>query len=272
MSFYSAFLRSLQCAYTEVRKLVAVSGAKALAAVMLMPFVGIYQSMVTSGALNSLVGSIGLGIVVFGGPAAISIVFTKLTTSRVQGLKLICLIAAVQLPAAAFFAAVAKASEAALWVEGFSLLTVVVLWIIALDIVNGSTPSCVPSLRTIGAVLGCLMVLNLVVSIVTGEVTVILPGEGILMWMWTVLTTEWVIIGRSLAASFSGLLFVIFSVVFRPTLLQYVNLRRFKMGSAIALCLIGLDVAGFVANAPTVTVVVLSLGLAVEADDNGGDL
>ena len=272
MSFFSALLRSLQCAYTEVQQLLAVPGAKALAVVMLMPFTGIYQSMVTSGALNSLVGSIGLGVVVFGGPAAVSIVFAKLSTSRVQGIKVICLIAAVQLPAAAFFAAVATASQAALWVEGFSLLTVVVLWVIAFDIINGSTPSCVPSLLTIGAVLTSLMALNLAVSLVTGEVTVILPGEGILMWMWTVLTTEWVIIGRSLAAALSGLLFVIFSVVFRPTLLEYVNLRRFKMGSAIALCLIGLDVAGFVANSPTLTVVALSLGLAVEADGNGGDL
>jgi len=272
MSFFSALIGGFQRAYTEVQQLLAVPGAKALAVVMLMPFTGIYQSMVTSGALHSLVGSIGLGVVVFGGPAAISIVFAKLSTSRVQGLKVICLIAAVQLPAAAFFAAVATASQDALWVEGFSLLTVVVLWVIAFDIINGSTPSCVPSLLTIGSVLTCLMAFNLLVSIVTGKVTVILPGEGLLMWMWTVLTTEWAIIGRSLAASLSGLLFVIFSVVFRPTLLDYVNLRRFKMGSAIALCLIGLDVAGLVVDTPILTVVVISLGLAVEVDDNGGDL
>ncbi len=238
---------------------------------MLLPFTGIYQSMVTSGALDSLTGAIGLGAVVFGGPAAISIVFARLSASRARGLKLVCLIGAVQLPAAAFSAAVATASQNALWVEGFSLLTVVVLWVIAFDIVNGSTPSWVPSLLTIGGAVTCLMILDVLASVVTGEVTVVLPGDGMMPWVWTGLTTEWAVVGRSLAAALSGVSLVMLSVVFRPVLLDYVTLRRFQMGSAIALCLIGLDVAGFVANAPTLTIVVVSLGLAVETGSNGGD-
>lgn len=271
MNFVAELLQDLKRPYSGAQRLLAIPGAQALAVVMLLPFTGIYQSMVSSGALNSLTGSLGLGAIVFGGPAAISIVFAKLSANRIQALKLICLIAAVQLPAAAVSGAVATASQAALWVEGFTFLTAIVLWIIAFQIINGSTPSWVPSLLTIGGLLTCLMILNIFVSIGLGNIVVILPGDGIMLWMWSLFMTEWIIIGRSIAAALSGLLLVFSSVVFRSTLLDYVNLRRFKMGSAIALSLIGFDVTGLVSDAPILTIVIISLGLAVELESNGGE-
>lgn len=259
-------------AYAEVRQLLAIPGAKPLAVVMLLPFTGIYQSMVASGALDSLTGSVGVGAVVFGGPAAVSIVFAKLATDRVRGLKLVCLVGAVQLPTAAVSGAVATASRNVLWVEGFAVLTALVLWVIAFDIINDSTPSWVPSLLAIGAVLTGVMLLDIAASLAAGEVTVIWPGDGVVAWTWTVLTTERVVIGRSVVAALSGLSLVALSVVFRPVLLNYVDLRRFKMGSAIALCLIGLDLTGVVADAPILTIVVVSLGLAVDAESAGREL
>ena len=238
---------------------------------MLLPFAGIYPSMVATGALSSLPNSIALGVVVFGGPAAVAIVLAELTTDRIRGLQVVGLIGAVQLPAAAVAAAIATASRAVLWVDGFAVLTMFILFVIAFEIVNNSTPHWVPSLQTIGYVLVCFLLLDVTVSVASGEVTLLRPGNGIVSWVWTVVTTERVLIFRSVAAALAGLSVVAATVVCRPLLLENVIVQRFKIGCAIALCLIGLEVAAIVTDAPTLTVIVVSLALSVNVDEIGGE-
>jgi len=250
-----------------VRELLAANGAQALALVMLLPFAGIYPSMVATGALSSLSSSVALGVVVFGGPAAVAIVLAELTTDRTQGLQIVALIGAVQLPAAAVTAAIATASRAVLWVDGFAVLTMIVLFVIAFEIVNNSTPQWVPSLLTIGYALICLLLLDGAVSVMSGEVTLLLPGDGIVDWVWTVVTTERVLIFRSVVAALAGLSVVAATVVCGPVLLDYVIVQRFKTGCAIALCLVGLELGDIVTDAPTLMIIVVSLALAVNVDE-----
>ena len=257
--------------FDTVTQLLADSGARALALVMLLPFAGIYPSMVATGALNSLPSSVALGVVVFGGPAAVVIVLVELNADRIQGLQIVGLIGAVQLPSAAISAAIATVSRAVLWIEGFAVLTMLVLFVIAFEIVNNSTPQWVPSLRTIGYVLICLLLLDVAVSVVSGEVTLLLPGNGIVDWAWAVTTTERVLIFRSVVAALAGLSVVAAAVVCGPVLLNYVIVQRFKVGCAIALCLIGLEVAGIITEAPTLTVIMISFALAVNLDELGGE-
>lgn len=250
---------------------MAVSGAQALALVMLLPFAGIYPSMVATGALSSFSSSVALGVVVFGGPAAVAIVLAELTTNRTRGLQIVALIGAVQLPAAALTATIATASRAVLWVDGFAVLTMIVLFVIAFEIVNNSTPQWVPSLLTIGLMLICLLLLDAGVSVVSGEVTLLLPGDGVVDWVWTVVATERVLILRSVVASLAGLSVVAATVVCGPGLLDYVIVQRFKNGCAIALCLVGLEVADIVTDAPTLTIIVVSLALAVNRGEIGDE-
>ena len=264
-----AFLQ-LRKELATVKQLLASGGARALAVVMLLPFAGIYPSMVATGALSSLSSAVALGVVVFGGPAAVAIVLAELDTTKTRGLQLVCLIGAVQLPAAAISAAIATASRAAIWVDGFAALTMIVLFVIAFEIVNTSTPQWVPSLQTVGYVLVCLLFLDVIVSVARGEVTLLRPGNGLVAWVWTVATTERVLIFRSVVAAVAGLSLVAATVVSRSLLLDHIIVQRFKIGCAIVLCLIGLEVAGIVTNAPTLTVTVISLVLAVNVDEIGG--
>ncbi|ELZ48813.1 hypothetical protein C464_05355 [Halorubrum coriense DSM 10284] len=238
---------------------------------MLLPFAGIYPSMVATGALSSLPSSVALGVVVFGGPAAVAIVLTELTTDRKRGLQIVGLIGVVQLPAAALTATIATASRAVLWVDGFAVLTMLVLFVIAFEIVNSSTPQWVPSLLTIGCVLICLLLLDVAVSVASGEVTLLLPGDGVVDWVRTVVITERVLILRSVVAALAGLSVVAATVVCGPVLLGRVIIQRFKIGCAIALCLIGLEVASVVTDAPTLTIIAVSLVLAVDVDNLGGE-
>ncbi len=247
-----------------VGELLAVRGARALATMMLLPFFGIYQPMVSAGALDSLAGAVGLGVIVFGGPAAVAIVIAELATTRAKAMKIVCLIGAVQLPAAAVSAAVATTLRAVLWVDGFAILTGVVLWLIAFDVARDSTPRWIPSFRAIGGLLAALIGLNLVAAPFVGDVAVVSPGDGFLAWVWVGLTADPAVVARSLAAAGAGVALVGTAVLLRPVCLRRIDVGRFRMGCAVALCLVGLEIGGVMADSPTLTVVVVSLVLSIE--------
>lgn len=270
--------------YQFVTRLLSVDGASKLATVMLLPFLGIYPTMVASGALTSYTAAAGLGTVVFGGAATLGIVTSELKTSRATGLKLIGVIAVPLVVLAVVSAVLASTVQSVLSTQLFSVIVAVVLFIIAFDIVSDPTPGWVPSMKLIGVALFGFMFLDVAATIVRGGVhlrviaeivTTLVQNEG--CW-WSVTgpgqtpaTIDISQVGRSLVAAVSGLALTTGAVILRPLFILYLDLDRFRVGCAIALCLIGLELAGVVTSAPTLLVIVCSLWLAVDGDAFGGD-
>lgn len=270
-------------AYQFVARLLSVDGANKLATVMLLPFLGIYPTMVASGALTSYTAAIGLGMVVFGGAATLGIVMSELETSRVIGLKLIGIIAVPLLVLAVVSAVLASVVQSVLSTQLFSIVVAVVLFIIAFDIVSDPTPRWVPSMKFIGVALCGFILLDLITTIVRGgvQMTIIIDIATSLIqnggsrsgssWLsQPTVTVNVSQIGQSLTAAASGLALATAAVILRPLFIRYIDLDRFRVGCAIALCLVGLELAGVVAEAPTLTVIGCSLWLAIDGDDFGG--
>lgn len=270
MSSLSVLAGTLQTCRRDVAQALQVNGSKRLMFVMLLPFAGIYQTMIGSGALDSFTGSVGIGAIVFGGPAAISLAIGDLDAGRARELKVVCVIGLIVVPGAALSAVFMTAVQAALWVEGFEFLAAGVLWIIAVDVLYDSSPEWTPSLTRIGFVLVLLMVFDVGLSIATGDVMNVQSVDGILAWVWASVGTDRGLVGRSIVAGLSGLFVVATAVVFSSPLRRYLVLPRFRMGCAITLCLVGLELVGLVADAPALTTLSISIILSFSPAADAG--
>jgi len=271
MSPLAALVTVFGTGYREVRALLAIPGGKPLATVMLLPFAGIYQSLIATGVLRSFTAAVVVGVVVFGGPASISIAIADLTAKRAQALKLLGVIGAIQVLGAAASAVFATSVEDAIWIDGFTALTAAVLCLIAASVVRDPLPPWVPSLWTVGLGVLCLMVLNALVSLGAGEVTLLVPGDGLATWVWSEATAASTVVVRSVVAALSGLLVVAVSVALSAPLRARLDLCRFRTGCALTLCLVSLELVGAIADAPAletlVTTTLLSLGERADDDE-----
>ena len=265
--------------YQFVTKLLSIDGASKLATVMLLPFLGIYPTMVASGALTSYTAAAGLGTVVFGGAATLGIVTSELETSRVTGLKLVGVIGVPLLLLAVVSALLASTVQALLSTQLFSVLIAIVLFILAFDIASDQTPHWMPSMKLIGVTLCVFMLLDVTATIVGSGIQISMGGEtakGLVQqeagWSLSIgqhrpiATATTSQVGKSLVAAVSGLALTIGAVVFRPLLVLYLDLARFRIGCGIALCLVGLNVAEVIATAPTLLVIVCSMWLAIDTE------
>lgn len=248
--------------YDRLARLFATDGATRLAWVMLLPFVGIYQALVAAGALSSVSAAIGLGTVVFGGGATLSVVAAELDVPRRTGLEIVGVIGVGLCVGTALSAVIAPAIAAVLWVGLLTRLTAVVLGVIAVRIVYTHLPWWVPSVRVIGLLVVCLLGLNLVVSVATGR----LELTAVATRSVAVLTTDRALVGRSLLAGLSGWTLAVGAVLFRPTVVRVLDVRRFEVGCAIALSTVGAELASVVETPPVLFIVGCSLCLSVKRE------
>lgn len=249
--------------YDRLTRLFATDGATRLAWVMLLPFVGIYQALIATGALSSVSAAVGLGTVVFGGGATLSVVAAELDVPRRRGLKIVGVIGVGLCVGTTLSAVIAPAVAGVLWVGVLTRLTAVVLGVIAVRIVYTHLPWWVPSVREIGLLVVCLLGFNLVVSVATGR----LELTAVATRSVAVLTTDGALVGRSLIAGLSGWTLAVGAVLFRPTVVRVLDIRRFEVGCAIALSTVGAELASVVETPPVLFIVGCSLCLSVKRED-----
>lgn len=255
--------------HRRLTRLFAADGATRLAWVMLLPFLGIYQALIATGALSSVSGAVGLGTVIFGGGATLGVVAAELDVPRRNGLKIVGVIGAGLVVGATLSAVIAPAIASVLWLGVLTRFTAVVLALIAVRIVYPHPPWWVPSVRTTGLLVVCLMGLNLFVSVATGslELTAV-AGRAV-----AVLTTGHGLIVRSVIAGLSGSALAVGAVLFRPTVVRVLDIQRFKLGCAIGLSTVGAELASIVETPPVLFIIGCSLCLSVKREyvGNGGE-
>lgn len=266
MSVSLALIAAVNRRYRRLIDLFSVDGATRLAWVMLLPLAGIYQALIAAGALSSVSTAIGLGAVIFGGGATLGIVTAELDVSRSRGLRIVGVIGTGLLVGTTLSAAIAPVIASILWLEVLNRLTAVVIGLISIRIVYSQPPWWVPAVRTIGALLICVMVLNVIASIVTGSLGV----AAVIDQTITAMTTDYALIGRSLVAGGSGLTLAVGAVLFRPTVVRVLDIQRFEVGCAIALSTLAAELAALIETAPVLLIIGCSFCLSVKQASVGG--
>jgi hypothetical protein len=105
---------------------------KLLATVMALPLIdGIFPALVIAGALNSTVGIIETGLLIFGGSATMAVVLAEMEGTPRERVIKILLIGAVVVPVAALEASVAATLDSILNLEIFTRFAGVVILAVA---------------------------------------------------------------------------------------------------------------------------------------------
>jgi hypothetical protein len=219
-----------------------------LATVMLLPLVdGIFAALVLAGALDSAVGIVQVGLLVFGGSATLAVVLaemdddprTQAATVLVVGVPLI-LVAAAE-------AALAPTIETVIDVPTFERFAAIVILAIAAKTASSTIGDYLPSP-------GIIIGLGFVASVQPTGAALVVEHDPALML-------------RAAAAGAVAVGFALSVVALQPYLRRVVDIDRFRFGSAVALGTLALSVFGLVpSQAPLVVFAVAGL-LAFDPDD-----
>lgn len=218
-----------------------------LATVMGLPLVdGIFAAVVLAGLLSTVGGIVQVGLLIFGGSATVAVILAELDGSRREMLRSVAVVGAGLIVGAALVAAVAPTIESALTLPIFERFAALVILAIAAKTASARIGELLPRPAVIVG-------LGLVASLDLGNLslTVSLDPELVL---------------RAMAAAGVGVGFALLIAALAPTLRAYVDLDRFRFGSAVALGTLPLGLVGLIpGNAPLAVLAVTAL-LAFDPD------
>jgi hypothetical protein len=216
---------------------------KLLATVMALPLIdGIFPALVIAGALNSTVGIIETGLLIFGGSATMAVVLAEMEGTPRERVIKILLIGAVVVPVAALEASVAATLDSILNLEIFTRFAGVVILAVAAKTASSKVGEFLPSPAVI---------------IGLGLVASVQPDGASLQ-----IASDLFVVATGAAAAATGVLFAAVVALMGPHLRGRVDLDRFRFGSAVALGVLALPILGLLqTEAPIALAVLLVTGL-----------
>jgi len=228
-----------------------VGGAtRLLATVMGLPLVdGIFAAVVLAGLLSTVGGILQVGLLIFGGSATVAVILAELEGTRRETMRQIALVGVVLIVGAGLEAAVAPTIESALNLAIFERFAALVILAIAAKTASARVGDLLPRPAVIVG-------LGLVASLDPSSLAV---------------TTSYdlALVLRAMAAAGIGVAFALAVAFLAPTLRAFVDLDRFRFGSAVALGMLPLGLLGFIpGNAPLAVLAVTGL-LAFDPDGGG---
>ncbi|WIV68155.1 DUF5794 domain-containing protein [Natrialbaceae archaeon AArc-T1-2] len=230
-------------------RLVGADG-RLLALVMGLPLIdGVFPALILGGALADPLGAIQVGLLIFGGSATVAVILADMDgTPREQA----WIVLAVGLPLivlAAVQAALAPAIASVLDIVIFERFAAVVIAAIAAQTASATVGNYLPSPPVI-------IGLGLLASFDPAGASLTLLAEPTLVAYATLSAV--VGVGSALAVALSG-----------PYLREYLDIDRFRFGSAVALGLLPLSLLGMpFGNAP-LAVLAIAAVFAFDPDVDG---
>jgi hypothetical protein len=222
-------------------------GTKLLTTVMGLPLVdGIFPALVIAGAVNSLLGIVEVGLLVFGGSATLSVVLAEMDGTRREQVTSILLVGAGIVSLAAIEAALAPTIRSFLVLETFERFAALVILSVAAKTASATVGEYLPSPAVIIG-LGLLASLDL---------------SGFEL----VFTTDLALIARSVAAAGVGVVFALVAALAGTTLRELVDLDYFRFGSAVALGVLSLSILGIVSSQTPLALAVLGVTALLSID------
>ena len=221
--------------------------ATLLATVMVLPLVdGIFPALVLAGALDSAVGVLEVGLLVFGGSATLAVVLAEMDAPPRQAARAVLAVGAVLVVGAAVEAALAPTIRSVVDLATFERFAALVVAAIAAKTASARVGEYLPRPAVIVG-------LGLVASVDPAGATL-------------EVTTDTGLILHATAAALVGTLFALGSALFAPRLRRNVDVDRFRFGSAVALGLLTLSILGFSFDGAPLAVVAVTGLLAFNPD------
>jgi hypothetical protein len=229
-------------------------GTKLLATVMALPLVdGIFPALLLAGAVDSTLGILEVGLLIFGGSATLAVVLAEMEGTRREQIQSVLAVGVVIIAVAALEAAVAPTVEALIDLEIFTRFAALVILAVAAKTASATIGEYLPSP---GAIIG----LGLVASANPSSFELLFVSDPML-------------VVRGVAAATVGVAFALSVAVFGPYLRGAVDIDRFRFGSAVALGVLPFSLVGPPAlqNAPIALVVLVVTSLLAFDPDGTGD-
>jgi hypothetical protein len=228
--------------------------ARLLATVMTLPLIdGIFVALILAGTLNTTVGMLETGLLIFGGSATLAVILAEMDGSPREMILSILLIGAVIVPLAALQAVFALTIESVLNMVIFERFAGLVILAIAAKTASSKIGKLLPSP-------GIIIALGLVASLQPTGLTVDLLVDPEL-------------IARAAATAGIGVAFALLVALTAPQLRGNVDLDRFRFGSSVALGVLALPILGLLeTDAPiALAVLIVAALLAYDPDADPTD-
>jgi hypothetical protein len=205
---------------------------KLLAVVMCLPLVdGLFPALVLAGSLDSLVGILEVGLLVFGGSATVAILIAEMDGGPREQSKIVLAVGALLIPVAVVEAALAPTLAGVLNLAVFERFAGIVILAVAASTASATVGEYLPRPAVIVG-------LGLVASLD--------PANAVL-----VVDVRPALLVSAAGAAGIGVGFALVVGLVSPWLRNAVDLDRFRFGSAVALGVLTLSIYGLVPeNAP----------------------
>ena len=227
--------------------------AKLLALVMMLPLIdGVFPALILAGAINDPWSAIQVGLLIFGGSATVAVMLAEMNGTPREQVAIVLLVGIPLILLAAVQAALAPAIGTVLNEDIITRFAAVVILAIAAKTASATIGEYLPSP---GVIIG----LGLVASIDPNGAA------------FTMMDDPTLVVNATLAAV-AGVAFALAIAVSGPYLREYMDIDRFRFGSAVALGLLPLSLLGMAfGQAPLAALVVAAL-FAIELPfDRGSD-
>ena len=225
-----------------------VGGAtRLLATVMALPLIdGVFAAMVLAGVLDTVGGILQVGLIVFGGSAAVAVILAEMEGSPRETVPSVAALGVALVVLAGIEAALAPTLRGLIDLATFERFAALVILAIAAKSASARVGDVLPRPSIIVG-------LGLVASVdLAGASLVVSVEPGLVL--------------RGAASAGVAAVFAVSLAALAPTLRQVVDLDRFRFGSAVALGTLPLSILGLLpGNAPLAVFLVAGL-LAFDPD------
>ncbi len=227
-------------------------GTRLLAVVMCLSLVdGIFPALVLAGALDSPLGILHVGLLVFGGSATLAVLLADMSGSRRERLRAVGVVGVLLVVGSVAEAALAPTIGSALDLARFELFAALVLVTVAAKTASAGIGPYLPRPSVI---------------IAAGAVVSLRPGTAELA-----LSPDPALLASAAAAALVAVAFAAGVVLASDALTAWLDLDRFRFGSAVALGVLGLQVAGVVPASAPLPLAVLGLAALLAFDPDSGE-
>lgn len=211
--------------------------ATLLALVMWLPLIdGVFPALILAGALDDPLGALQVGLLIFGGSATVAVILAEMDGPPREQAGIVLLVGLPLIAVAAVQAAIAPAIASVLDLVIFERFAALVIAAIAAKTASATIGDYLPGP-------GVIVALGLVASVdPAGATFVVLADTGLVLY-------------ATLAATV-GVAFALGVALAGPYLREFVDIDRFRFGSALALALLPLSLLGMpFGNAPLVVLI-----------------
>ncbi len=207
---------------------------------MCLPLVdGVFVAVVLGGALSTAAGIIEVGLLIFGGSAMVAVILAEMDQGPREQARIVLAVGAVVIAGAAVQAALAPTIESVLNMVVFERFAALVILAVAASTASSRLGDYLPGP-------GIIVLLGLIASLTPSGATLSIQAEpGLIV--------------RAVIAASVGVTFALVVAVTSPWLRNAVEIDRFRFGSAVALGVLALSVAGLIPENAPVALAVLAV-------------